>query len=154
MVIHTIYSTWYKLYLYQSQRTESLILKLFVCIYLFLKCFQNICAFSVIQMFVFIRIIIKGWMIISVIDISFVARLNKMAEAYFLPDYEHWTVLVENFYVCKFDFNDSFTVLTIIVRKQYILQHQNSQNYWIVQSHPNNYFNCLIILFLQQMLSY
>ena len=49
-----------KLYLYQSQRTESPILKPFVCIYLFLKCFQTICAFSVIQMLVFIRIIIKA----------------------------------------------------------------------------------------------
>ena len=37
-------------------------------------------------------------------------------------------MLVENFYVCKSDFNDSFTVLTIIVRKQYILQHQSSQS--------------------------
>ena len=36
------------------------------------------------------------------------------------------------FYFCKFDFNDSFTVLTIIVRKQYILQHQSSQKYGIL----------------------
>ena len=51
-----------------------------------------------------------------------------------------WTVLVENFHVCRFDFNDSFTVLTIIVRKQFILQNQSFQKYWIVQSHPNNSF--------------
>ena len=31
-------------------------------------------------------------------------------------------------------------MLTIIVRKQYILQHQSSQKYWIVQRHPNNSF--------------
>ena len=51
-----------------------------------------------------------------------------------------WTVLVENLHVCRFDFNDSFTVLTIIVRKLFILQNQSFQKYWIVQSHPNNSF--------------
>ena len=52
-------------------------------------------------------------MIISGIDICFVARLNSMVEAYiYLP------MNSARFYVCNFDVNDSFTMLTIIVRKQ------------------------------------
>ena len=88
-------------------------------------------------MFVFIHIMIKGlddyfkdWYL-------FCCSFEQHGRSVFFTWL--WTVLVENFYVCKFDFNDSFTVLTIIVRKQYILQHQSSQKYWIVQSHPNYY---------------
>ena len=44
-----------------------------------------------------------------------------------------------NFYVCQFDFNDSFAVLTIIVRKQFIFQHESHFKKGIFQSHPNNY---------------
>ena len=36
--------------------------------------------------------------------------------------------------------NDNFTVLTMIIRKQYILQHQNSQKYGKFQPHTNNPF--------------
>ena len=36
--------------------------------------------------------------------------------------------------------NDNFTVLTMIIRKQYILQHQSSQKYGIFQPHTNNPF--------------
>ena len=75
-------------YIYVKVNEQKAVLKPFVSIDLFLKCFQNICAFSVIHMFLFIRILIKGWMIISGIDICFVAHLNNMAEANFLPDNE------------------------------------------------------------------
>ena len=114
-------------YIYVKVNEQKAVLKPFVCIYLFLKCFQNICAFSVIQMFVFIYILIKCWMIISRIDICFLAYLIQHGGSVIFT--WQWTVHVEIFYVWKFDFNDSFTVLTIIVRTQYILQQQSSQKY-------------------------
>ena len=42
---------------------------------------------------------------------------------------------------CNFYLNDSFTVFTIIVRKQFKLQHQSSQKYGIFQSHPVSVHN-------------
>ena len=65
-------------------------------------------------------------MIILGIEICFVAHLNSMAEALFF----NWLWSSASFYFCKYDFNDSFTVFTIIGRKLYTctgtLQHQNS----------------------------
>ena len=77
-------------------------------------------------------------MIISGIHICFVAHLNNMAEAYFFADYEQ--CLLRTFTFPNLILMTVFTVLTITVRKQYILQHQSSQKYGIVETHPYNYF--------------
>ena len=54
-------------------------------------------------MFVFMRIIIKDRIIISGIDICFLAHLKSMVEAYILPDYEQCYLLrLKNWFYWQF----------------------------------------------------
>ena len=76
-----------------------------------------------------------GWLFQGLIFVLLLVW-TSWQKRYFWTDH----MISVSFYFCKFDFNDSFTVLTVIVRKQYVLQHQSSKKYGIFQSHPNNSF--------------
>ena len=89
-------------------------------------------------------------MIISGIDICSVPHLNRMVEKrilnYFLPDCKHCLLL--RLQIWLFDFNDSFTALTIIVRNNIYSSIKVPKNMESFKATQTIILNCLIILSL------